>query len=293
MLATMAAIGAAVVWLLVPSAASATDISSTFDTSNENWLVNQGDSPTLDPANWLSTGGNPGGYIDFTDTVGDSQGLNGSLLTFDKWTGDLSSRYSGTVSFDMKATQATSGHGPAVVFLSQNGYAGAGFTSAPGADWTHYSVTLNENKFQGNTDGTGPRGALTQAQLVSILSAVQGVAVGADVYNGTGEVVGLDNLDLGPPSIHRTLTIAYKKAAHAFHGALSGNLPSCIVNQPVAVLKKHAGADIKVGSGFTDSGGFYAVGAAREPGTYYAKVKKTTLDDAVCLAAKSPTLHLG
>jgi hypothetical protein len=81
--------------ILLPVAAKAAPVSSTFDSDAEGWTVN------LDGTNltWHATGGNPGGFISAEDNP---VGVTWYFLAPAKFLGNQSSQFGLTLCFDLK-----------------------------------------------------------------------------------------------------------------------------------------------------------------------------------------------
>src|SRR6266540_3942731 len=56
--------------LIAPAAAGATPISFPFDSSSQGWGVGQSNTATAAP--FIATGGNPGGFIRYTDAIAET-----------------------------------------------------------------------------------------------------------------------------------------------------------------------------------------------------------------------------
>ena len=87
----------------------------------------------------------------------------------------------------------------------------------------------------------------------------------------------------------RTVSISYSRGA--FRGSIDSVRPQCESAQRVTVFKVRAGADQRVGAATTNNQGAYALTSARQAGTYYAKVPRTTPSGA-CLPKQSTDLRL-
>jgi hypothetical protein len=190
----------AVLCLTLPSAAAA-NAASTFDIDNEGWLV-YGNTPEGVNAPHQTTGGNPGGYVDATDTRNETDCINPPCeLEFfpygnPEWMGDFGANYGGTFRFDLKVTGGTPTTGPRATLTGfETGSLQIPPAAAPVAgEWTTYMKQLDENSgiLWCPPDGN-PCAAPTQAQVVDVLSTLQTVDIYVDVSPGVGETAGLDN----------------------------------------------------------------------------------------------------
>jgi hypothetical protein len=165
--------------------ALAAGASSTFDAGDQGWLLS-GDAVTAIPE-WLSSGGNPGGYIHGTDVVAGGVWYWQAPAAF---LGNASSSYGQSLSFDLRMR----GSGP--VFDDSDVILGGGgltlhydFANLP-ADlaWTHYSAVLNEAAGWKVGSLAGP--AATQVQVQSVLANLTSLRIRGEF------ITGADNGDL-------------------------------------------------------------------------------------------------
>jgi len=166
------------------SQASAGTISSTFDTSAEGWsaLDAVGHDYT---ANWQSSGGNPGGYLQGIET--DPNGGTGYFIAPSNYLGNLSAYAGGTLTYDFKVIQGTDYYSDADVIIS-NGSNSVSWTpdiNPVGQGWYTFQVQLNQANFGSN--------------LASILSNVTELQIRGEFIVGT-EIEGLDNVKLSMSS---------------------------------------------------------------------------------------------
>lgn len=166
--------------------------SSTFDTSDEGWKNGNFDGLTPSPTsvNYLASGGNPGGQIQ----VSDNYSWNAFLAPSD-YLGNQSAAYLGTLSFDIYDTLTDSSSPSSVVMISD----GTTFLYSPqvndnlalGPPWN--SMSLQFLASTGWTTSPGGSGVATEAQMQSVLSNLQVLAIQADWHNGADDVH-LDNV---------------------------------------------------------------------------------------------------
>jgi hypothetical protein len=118
---------------------------STFDSSDEGWLVG---GPTPQAPDYLASGGNPGGFVRGFDASGSTGGRAfWAFVAPPGYLGNLSGAYDGTLSFDLR--QSLAGGTPFddddVTLI------GGGLTLVidagpnPASSWTSYSVSLVES----------------------------------------------------------------------------------------------------------------------------------------------------
>jgi hypothetical protein len=181
--------------LLLPASAGATNFVSTFDGDAQLWEPWDNNFPG--PADFSSTGGNPGGYISHTDATAEP---NHWVFQNTGWVGNLAANYGGEFSFDLRHSNPNI---PPVVLLS--GSAGKlihPFTTVPGANvWTHFSVRLRASAgWQYNDDFIGPNSAATEQNIVAVLSDQDAAVIFPDLDEGsTGGTASLDNVRLLEP----------------------------------------------------------------------------------------------
>ena len=95
-----------------------------------------------------------------------------------------------------------------------------------------------------------------------------------------------------------TVTISFRPAhqdvGDAFAGRVQSVKAACETDRKVKVFEKADSGDVLVGTDQTDDSGAWSVPvASAEPGTYYAKAKKTDLTaTSVCQRARSVDLKV-
>lgn len=173
--------------------------SSTFDTSDLRWRNGNFDGLTSSPTNvnYLPSGGNPGGQIQ----VSDNYSWNAFLAPSD-YLGNQSAAYLGTLSFDLYDTLTDSS--PAAAVMISDGttflYSPQLISSvAAGPPWNSMSVQfLASTGWTNSPDGSGT--AISEAQMQSVLSNLQVLAIQADWHSGADDVH-LDNVVFSGTSI--------------------------------------------------------------------------------------------
>jgi hypothetical protein len=191
----------------LPAAASATPLSYTFDSDNQDWTQNQ-DQESTDflPAGFESTGGNPGGHLHARDS-GRENGCPDDdpceLLTFYSPTvTPLAANYNGLASFDLRSPDADPQFAAELLLLAGGDNYLDGLLPVPlNRDYNHLSIPLNEGaNWSVCAYAGGSCAPPTQAQFKSLIGATDQVAVMVDVggedENGTGETYDLDNVIL-------------------------------------------------------------------------------------------------
>jgi hypothetical protein len=196
LLATAAVLGTA-------SSAVATPLNYTFTSSNQGWQIAQDPaSGNFVPAQFRSSGGNPGGRLTATDTGSDDGCPSGDpcqLLTFySPFVPKLGDNYGGTASFDLRSSVPPFYAAELLLLASPPDYLDGLVTETVGTGYQHLSIQLSEtaNWFVCPYAGGDCRRP-TQAQFMSLIADSDVVAVIADVgENGTGESYDLDNISL-------------------------------------------------------------------------------------------------
>jgi hypothetical protein len=174
--------------LSVTSASAAT---SNFNTNSEGWSV-LGDS--AGPVTWMSSGGNPGGYVSVTDSV------VGGVMYFvapGAYLGDMSSAYGTALTFDLIQNYPESPDQFAdddVLLMSSALTLAYDFASYPvNGAWTPYSVSLTAGAWH---IGSGSGAVATEAQIQSVLSNLTGLQIRAEYQTGA-DTDGLDTVSFG------------------------------------------------------------------------------------------------
>lgn len=190
---------------VTPRVQAAQIIATTFDTDRQDWY------PTF-PAGtgtgnfWLSSGGNPGGFVRSTDRAGFELSGPWYFENSTTFAGNRSAAYGGTLAYDLKRfVDGTLLTGQYDVKLSGAGlelvYQNA--TAPTAGAWTNYVITLNETAGWkiASLAGLAP----TQAQFQSVLAGLQTIDIRGD-YNVehaefVNDITGLDNVSLNSPGI--------------------------------------------------------------------------------------------
>jgi Laminin B (Domain IV)/PEP-CTERM motif len=177
---------------LFGTAAAQADIVSTFNTDTQGWTV-VGDE--AGPVTWVSSGGNPGGYVSVTDSV-----VGGTMyfVAPDAYFGNHSGAYGTALTFDLiqnypdSPNQFDDSLGDVVLM-------GSGLTLAydlannpVNGTWTPYSVSLTAGSWRLDSL-TGQ--IATQQQIQSVLSDVTGFQIRAEYQTGA-DTDGLDSVVL-------------------------------------------------------------------------------------------------
>lgn len=166
--------------------------SNTFENDADGWVLSgngEGTTVTL-----MREGGNPGGHICGKDA---KDGDVWSFVAPAKYLGNLSSTYGKRLIFDLKQSNiynqvrgrdvVLNGGGLAVVF---------NLRTAPGTDWTPYSVRLDDMSNWQLDDAAMPA---SESDLRTVLSNLTSLRIRGEYYDGPLDTTCLDNVYLGTP----------------------------------------------------------------------------------------------
>jgi uncharacterized protein (TIGR03437 family) len=165
---------------------------STFDADTDGWGRNFPESPLPGStvgdgasfADWVSLGGNPGGYLRMNDSNGD---LQDGFVAPPKFLGNLAALVNPRIEFDYRhVTGAESIFTLRVRILANGGVFDWTSTEPPTASWVHYRLPLNSATF---------RRFAGQESLEQALTNVQRIEITADQTIGA-ETNGVDNFAL-------------------------------------------------------------------------------------------------
>jgi Laminin B (Domain IV) len=258
----LAATAASALGLIVAGTAWAITPSSTFNSDAEGWTgldVRQFGAPG--PPRTLGhsdPGGNPDGFVWFDHKESGSAQDPTFFVAPASFSGDASSNYGGTISFDLRTNHPAGPIPPQILLAGSGETLYRTFDSLQPQAWTTMSASLAVGG--GWLDQSGQ--PATVADLAAVLSNLELVGILADVSDAPSEYTDLDNVfmtegdGLPPQNVNRTLTLRYDRAARAFKGSLLAPArPPCAVNQQVKVFRKRSGPDKLVGTDRTDPGG--------------------------------------
>lgn len=175
---------------LVACATATFGATSTFDTSDEGWLISGdaqggGSTPT-----YQTSDGNPGGHISATDDV---EGGTWYFQAPAKFHGNFSNGYGTNLTFDLRQSGTNNQFNNTDIFLRGSGLE-LTFDTAnnPGTSWTSYSVALTElSGWQ--LGGSAP----TETQFKQVLADVTDLQIRGEYISGSDEG-DLDNVTLVP-----------------------------------------------------------------------------------------------
>jgi hypothetical protein len=168
---------------------------STFDVDADGWSVSgdaQGGSgiPT-----YVSSGGNPGGYLRAVD---DETGGVWYWEAPAKFLGNVSGAYGYSLRFDLRQSATSQQReAPDLVLRDASGRILYYNTpNNPGKTWTSYSVLLTETAGWTKPDGTAP----TQAEMMAMLANLEVLRIRGEFRSDT-DIGDLDNVMLEAPLI--------------------------------------------------------------------------------------------
>jgi large repetitive protein len=236
--AAVASCAAAAGLCAVPAISSAKTVKSTFNKNLQSWRV-IGDPATGSPA-WVSTGGNPGGYLSAVDG---GQGQDMVAMAPKGFLGKKGAFYGGSLTFDRKIEDTSGGAyftPPWTVQLVGDGGTVVDFTLAtpPGPGWTRQQIALLP---QDTSNG------VSAATLQAVLGSLQSIGIEIEYISGT-ETDDLDNVVLATPS-KPTITAAAKEP---FTVGTAGSYTIKTTGSPFPALTE-SGA-LPSGLTFTDNG---------------------------------------
>lgn len=174
---------------LILAVANAQQITSTFDTDVDGWLIS-GDATSAIP-NFIAEGGNPGGYASADDTAA------GGVWVWsapEKFLGNQSESFGKELSFDLKQSSLDSQFDDSDIIITGNGITIIfDLASNPGLDWTHYSVRFNTTNLWKINNLFGE--PATDAQILSVLSNISSLKIRGEYVSGS-DTGGIDNVIL-------------------------------------------------------------------------------------------------
>lgn len=147
-----------------------TTTTSNFSTNDEGWLVSDFNTGSSVAPAYSSTGGNPGGFIQFSSGTGN---YNIYFTAPAKFKGNFSFSYNQTLTFDMKVNVTGTDNSQPDVILKDAANAFTLIYQLPtkpvSASWTSYSLPLNESSWHlGSIAGAAP----TRDQFKQVLANI-------------------------------------------------------------------------------------------------------------------------
>lgn len=264
-------------------------ITETFDSGNDGWEIYEGDSES--PAAWISSGGNPGGFIRYEDADSAS---SDAVFADEDYVTDISDREGQVIVADLRTGSAVS-EGPTVYLGDPYDLDGPMIhlrrDPALSTGWTHYEFPVKTSNSHRWRDDDGE--PLTDSAFADFLATNPAIFVRADYSAVAGETTDFDNVGI-VMFIPRTVTLRYSGSQNKFTGRLKSDEPQCKPNIDVTVFRVKNGKRDQIGKATTNSKGKYALSDPGKPGKYFSRVKETELGSPldVCAPGKSKKVKL-
>jgi RHS repeat-associated protein len=158
---------------------------NTFDTGDEGWTI-FGDAQS----SYISTGGNPGGYLSAND---EASGITWYWQAPIEFLQSVSDNYGSILSFDLQQSSTDSQYDDNdLVLVGGDITLVFDLNNNPDTTWTNYQVELKENAGWIN-QATGQ--AATQDEFLTVLSALTDLRIRGEYVVGL-DTGGLDNVNL-------------------------------------------------------------------------------------------------
>ena len=244
------------------------DLTDTFDGGDQGWSIYEGGA--LSPVEWTATGGNPGGFLSFTDP---DSGSSDAAFGDAGYVAHIS-RYFGNARIvaDMRSSAADAA--PPTIRLVDPAYENLGsIESTAGtpltSSWQHYSFPLVAATGWYGQDGD----RLDSGALRRFLNLDPVILVSADNSAQPRERTDLDNIGLST-EYPRGVSIKAKAGGKGFKGAITikqgRDAPQCLDSQKVRILRQKADGARSFGTATTDVNGKYVIKGNLKPGRYLA-----------------------
>ena len=182
----------------MPKTIQTINLISDFNEENDGWEITGG----ANNLNYVSTGGNAGGYLSWADVDGGTCYWRAP----EEYALSLGAFYNGTISFDLFNSDSDLGAAQDIVIKGPRFDLVIDAGPSPGTTWTNYSIELS-TKSAWRIDSI--EGALaTEAEIREVLYEAQDIFIRAEYYSYYGgENGGFDNF-----SISKTSVFAIKEA---------------------------------------------------------------------------------
>jgi hypothetical protein len=182
---------ALVALLGITSAANAQIAVSTFDTDADGWTIGEFFSTFGgDPPSYLTSDGNPGGFIQTSDLYGWN-----AFHAPAKFLGDKAAAYGGSLRVDQRLLTSDNTIYPMVV-ISDGTLTLQFRTPPPQTGWTIYNITLLASAGWEVANGSGnPGDPASEEQLIQVLSNLVFMNFDGDWQTGS-DLIDLDNVRL-------------------------------------------------------------------------------------------------
>ena len=168
--------------------------SNTFESDEGGWLLT-GNGEVTSPI-LMREGGNPGGHICGSDA---KDGDTWYFVAPAKYLGNATAVYGKRLIWDLKQNKVFNQIRGRDVVLNGGGLALTfNIRSAPGTDWTPYSVTIDDSSGWLN-ENNGAGVAATAADIKSVLRNLTSLRIRGEFYDGPNDSACLDNVYFGTP----------------------------------------------------------------------------------------------
>lgn len=180
--------------LLLVCGAVYADVSSTFDTDIDGWtVVDMIDSggPYEPPIGyytpiWVSTGGDPGGYLSASDPSSYAFGFGAPS----KYLGDKSSYYGGSFNFSFRCTQSNWTKDNVVIFVGANKVI-VSEIAMPLLNWSSRTIKLVESNFKYNNKNGA---VVSETDFRNVLKSLTAVRILGEYGNTPYETTDIDTV---------------------------------------------------------------------------------------------------
>lgn len=208
-------------------AASASGQTGTFDTDNEGWGAS-GDV-TSPVAQWVASGGNPGGHIRATDA---STGGTWYFVAPAKFLGFKCDAYDHYLRYDQFVSNNSNPNNTPDISIEGAGGLRLVFDNPmlPGTTWTHFDVLLREDAGWRLNTLNGP--VPTETQFKQVLANVTSLRIRGEYFSFADDFGGLDNVVL-----ESNFQFAFDLDGDDSSGATGGDFqiaPTCNPFGPIA-----------------------------------------------------------
>ncbi len=177
-------------------------VESTFDTNVDGWQKLSGSDPASS-VNWISTGGNPGGYLRYNEV---GAGFEDFISAPNKFLGDKSLFYGGIFSFDRRTNVISNslGRDNDVLFFGNGMTLRYNLPDPSVGSWTSHTIDLVETGwFVGNTSV-----APTTLEMQSVLANLTAIHLHVDFRSGA-ETPAYDNIRLWTSAVPEPNSLAF------------------------------------------------------------------------------------
>jgi Ca2+-binding RTX toxin-like protein len=200
-------------------------ITSTFDTDIEGWSF----IADVREFRHAIDGGNPGGYLEGVDyTTGETW----YFVAAEKYLGDKSAYFGGSLSFDLKQSELSSQFNNDDVVLIGSTVTIVHNILRPETDWTSYTLNLDTRADWRIGSETGE--VATEAQIQEALASLQTLRIRGEYVSGS-DTGGLDNVVLQSANVATVYSTPDRVHALASFASVQGALNTAEAGQAVQI----------------------------------------------------------